>query len=266
MPTARAAAPKATSGKSPKPAVKPMTLAEVMAELEAAGSAQTRKTYARHGVTQAMFGVSFATLKTLYKRIKVDHPLALALWRTDNFDACNLAAKIVDPQRMSIAELDEWASTPTTQMCSSYVACVAAEGLHAERCLDNWLSSGNPTQIGHGWSLLGALAMVDPALDDAAFLPRLAEIEATIHAAANEHREAMNRTLISIGCRSPALRRAALATAKRVGKVIVDHGDTACKTPDAAIEIEKAWQYALSKGFDSPAAQERAREPLRTRC
>lgn len=57
-----------------------MTLAEAMHELEKAGSARTRKTYTRHGVCEPMFGVSFATLKALMKRINVDHELALALW------------------------------------------------------------------------------------------------------------------------------------------------------------------------------------------
>jgi hypothetical protein len=48
--------------------------------------------------------------------------------------------------------------------------------------------------------------------------------------------------------------------------VTVDHGDTACKTPDAAEYIEKTWAHATAKGFESPAAQERSRESMRTRC
>ena len=85
-----------------------MSVADVMRELKKAGSAQTRKTYARHGALEPMFGVSFATLKTLMKRIDVDHELALALWDTRNFDARNLAVKIVDPARMTSADLDRW--------------------------------------------------------------------------------------------------------------------------------------------------------------
>src|SRR5688572_342769 len=68
-----------------------MSLAETMRALEQAGSAQTRKTYARHGAAEPMFGVSFATLKTLVKRIGVDHELALELWHTGNHDGCVLA-------------------------------------------------------------------------------------------------------------------------------------------------------------------------------
>jgi hypothetical protein len=73
-------------------------------------------------------------------------------------------------------------------------------------------------------------------------------------------------TVILIGSRNVALRKAATAAAKRIGKVDVDHGDTACKTPDAASYIEKTWTHSMSKGFDSPAAHERSREPQRLRC
>src|SRR5262245_52553297 len=81
-PTARA-----TAKSAGKPAAARMSLAEAMSALEKAGSAQTRKTYARHGVEGDMFGVSFATLKLLVKRIGVDHELAVALWATKNHDA-----------------------------------------------------------------------------------------------------------------------------------------------------------------------------------
>src|SRR5512134_1984220 len=89
---------------APKPKKAPaarMSLAEAMSALEKAGSAQTRKTYARHGAAEPMFGVSFAFLKTLVKRIGVDHELALALWGTKNHDARVLALKVADPAKVS---------------------------------------------------------------------------------------------------------------------------------------------------------------------
>jgi hypothetical protein len=113
--------------------------------------------------------------------------------------------------------------------------------------------------------VLAQLAMRDETLPDALFEKRLAEIERTIHAAPNWERYAMNQAVICIGCRSPGLRKAATAAAKRIGKVDVDHGDTSCGTPDAAAYIDKCWERSKAK-FDSPAAQERARESGRTRC
>ena len=251
---------------STKPPAARLTLDEAMSALEAAGSEQTRKTYARHGVEIPMFGVSFAALKTLTKRIKVDHELALALWKTGNFDARNLAVKVVDPTRLTKADLDRWSKDPTARMCSSYVAYVAAEGPHAHACVGPWLSAKLENQRTIGWKLVGALAMLDETLDDAWFMPHLAAIERDIGTAPNREREAMNQTVIAIGCRTPTLRKAATAAATRIGTVDIDHGDTACKTPDAVASISKAWGYAAAKKATSPAAQERARESMRTRC
>lgn len=256
----------ARAPKSEKPSAPRMSRAEAMAALEKAGSAQTRKTYARHGAREPMFGVSFATLKTLMKRIRVDHELALALWDTGNLDARNLAVKVVDPARMSPADLDRWAQTPCIRMCIGYVAHVAAEGPHARAKADQWLAASDEAQTCVAWSLVGAMAMRDETTPNAWFAERLAEIEKTIHTAPNARREAMNQAVIAIGCRSSSLHKSATAAAKRIGKVEVDHGDTACKTPDAAQTIDKSWTYATSKGFASPAAQERTRESMRTRC
>lgn len=253
----------AKSAKTPAPR---MTLAEVMTALEQAGSAQTRKTYLRHGAPEPMFGVSFATLKTLMKRIRVDHELACALWETANFDARNLAVKIVDPALMSAADLDRWAREPGANMCASYVAYIAAEGPHGRTRADQWLTSSNPNECCMGWTLVAAQAMRDTATSDGWFAERLKEIERSIHTAPNAQRYAMNNALIAIGCHSTALRQDATSTAKRIGKVEVDHGDTACKTADAAQSIDKAWTHSTSKGFASPAAHERTRESMRTRC
>lgn len=258
---------KKTAAAPPKTAAPRMTLAQAMAALEKAGSAQTRKTYARHGATGPMFGVSFAVLKDLTKRIGVDHDLALALWDTGNLDARNLAAKVVDPARMTSADLDRWARESTaSRTWGGYVGMVAAEGPHARKKAERWLAAKDENVRCAGWSLVGHLAQRDEEAADSFFEALLAKIERAIAAAPNLERAGMNAALISIGCRSAALRKAATAAAKRVGAVEIDHGDTSCKTPDAAATIEKTWTYASSKGYESPAALERTRETPRRRC
>ena len=243
-----------------------MTLDEAMRALEKAGSAQGRKTYLRHGAQEPLFGTSFAAIKTLVKRIGVDHDLARALWDTGNFDARNLAMKVADPARATPKELDRWAGIPRARMWDGYVAMLASEGPHARAMADRWLGADGGPSRGAGWALVGQMALRDEGTPDAWFAGHLARIEKTIHASPNAERYAMNGALIAIGGRSPALRKSALAAAKRIGPVEVDHGDTDCKTPDAAGYIEKTWAYSDSKGFRSPAEQERAREAPRTRC
>ena len=249
-----------------KPVATRMSVTEVMSALEKAGTEQARKTYARHGAKGPMFGVSFADLKSLVKRIKVDHDLAMALWATGNFDARVLAVKVADPLLMSPKELDRWASEDTARLCHTYVAELAAEGPHGKLRAEAWLASKSETQRCVGWLLVGALAKRDQTIPAAWFVGRIATIEKAIHKAPNAEREAMNNALISLGCRDSAARKTAVTAAKRIGPVSVDHGDTACKTPSAAEYIEKAWLASTAKGFESPAAQERSREPMRTRC
>lgn len=243
-----------------------LSLDHVMQVLEQAGSEQTRKTYRRHGAPEPMFGVSFATLKTLLKQIGVDHELALALWETGNFDARNLALKVADPAHMDVAALDRWARSGATRTCKDYVAALAGESGNGWACADAWLRDADATVRALGWSMVGVLAMADPEAGDERFLEWLAQIEAGIHIVSNAEREAMNLALISMGARSVALREATCAAARRIGTVHVDHGDTACKTPDAASYIDKAWTHSLAKGFASPAEHERSREPMRLRC
>jgi hypothetical protein len=244
-----------------------VTLAEALAELEAAGTEQARKTYRRHGAEEPMFGVSFATLKGLMKRIDVDHELALALWETGNFDARNLAMKIVDSSRLDTSALDRWAREASAALsCGDYAAALPAEGPLGVEKADAWRRSPDSGLRRAAWPLISQLALRDERTPDVYFEGVLDEIVANIHAAPNGLRSGMNRAVIAIGCRSPRLRELALAAADRIGVVEVDHGDTACETPDARAAIEKAWAYAASKTFASPAAQERGRDLPRRRC
>jgi 3-methyladenine DNA glycosylase AlkD len=64
--------------------------------LEALGTEQARKTYKRHGIEGDVFGVSYANLEILRKKIKVDHDLAQKLWASGNHDARILATMFAD--------------------------------------------------------------------------------------------------------------------------------------------------------------------------
>ena len=106
--------------------------------------------------------------------------------------------------------------------------------------MDQW-SAARGEWIGRaGWLLLARLAMHDPELTDEDLKKKLVVIEREIHTRKNRTRDAMNSALIAIGLRNPSLKAAALAAAKKIGTVEVDHGETSCKTPDAAEYIARA--------------------------
>jgi len=52
-----------------------MTSKQLLKELESLGTAQNRKVYKRHGVGDNMYGLSFANLKAMAKKVKSDKNL-----------------------------------------------------------------------------------------------------------------------------------------------------------------------------------------------
>jgi 3-methyladenine DNA glycosylase AlkD len=220
-----------------------MTFEETMGELERLGTEQNRKTYGRHGAPQPLFGVSFADIGKLTKRIKRDQALAEALWATGNTDARTLATTIADPAAFTPAKLDAWLGELRYYgLIDALVKDIAAPRGDARAMMDRWTASEDEWIGRAGWTLLGQIAADEAsALPDAVFEERLATIEARIHGAKNRTRQAMNLALISIGGRNERLRKLAVAAAKRLGPIEVDHGDTSCKTFEAIPYIEKMW-------------------------
>jgi 3-methyladenine DNA glycosylase AlkD len=215
-----------------------MELDDVMKALEAAGTAQNRKVYPRHGVTAPLFGVSYAELGKLHKRIKVDHDLAVQLWATQNHDARVLAMKIADPALVSAKQADQWMRDVDNYIVSEALAGVVAAAPCGPGRAVAWRDRKGEWPAATGWAVTANLVGRDGVLTDRDCRTLLTQIEQEIHTRPNRVRHAMNLTLITIGAR-PSMRTAALRSAGRVGSVDVDHGQTGCVTPAAAPYIEK---------------------------
>lgn len=210
----------------------------VMQALEAAGTEQTRTIYRRHGAGECL-GVSSATLGDLKKKIKKDHPLAERLWATGLAEARVLATMVADPAVVSPALLDAWVQG-STNFLAGYLADLAGRTGHAKGAIARWTTSDEEFVGKAGWMLVARVAMDDPKLTDEEAEALLARIEAEIGAAPNMVKDAMNNAMIALGIRNERLEGAAIATARRIGKIVVDHGETSCKTPDAEPYILKA--------------------------
>ncbi len=217
-----------------------MSYRQVMDELKAAGTAQNRKIYARHGVEGEMFGVSYANLGKMAKRLKTDQPLAERLWASGNHDARLLAAMIADPDAIRSSTLDAWARDLGNYPLTDAFAGLVAKTPFAESKLRRWTRARNEFVGQAGWTLVAILAMKADGLDDSYFERLLPEIEKKIGGAENRTRYAMNNALMAIGIRSSRLEKKAIAAARRIGPVEVDHGETSCKTPDAEPYILRA--------------------------
>ncbi|MDQ3023158.1 MAG: DNA alkylation repair protein [bacterium] len=221
-----------------------MTYAEVMAELKALGTEQNRKVYARHGDPRygdvKCFGVSFANIYKIQKRIKRDHDLALKLWDSGWFEARALAYLIADPAQGDAALLTRLAENIHDYGDADAFGGYAVQCAAGPKLALKWLKDKREYVQRCGWNTFGAsLKAGNDGLSTAQLEKIIADIEMRIHKAPNRAREGMNYALIAIGGYRADARKQALDAAGRIGKVEVDHGETGCKTRDATEYINK---------------------------
>jgi 3-methyladenine DNA glycosylase AlkD len=215
-----------------------MNVQEALDTLKSLGTEQNRKIYRRHGAREDVYGVSYAHFKDLKKKIKVDHELAEGLWKSGNHDARILATMIADPKRLDRDALDSWVRGLTGYPESDAFGDLAARSPAGREALERYTRSDEEWTAAAGWRGLTHLAM-NGGLTDEECERLLARIEREIHSERNRVRYEMNNLVIAIGSRNPDLQAKAIAAAKRIGKVEVDHGETGCKTPDAVGYIRK---------------------------
>lgn len=218
-----------------------MNAQEILATLEKLGKPQTAAIYKRHGAGDNVFGVLTSEIAKLQKKIKVDHALAMELWKTGNAEARVLALQVSDPKKLTRTDADGLVEDGPVRFVGCYLSGLLARSPIAEETMRAWMSSPDELIREMGYGILGARLKDDPdSVSDADAEKVLATIEKEIHRSPNWARYAMNVALISIGVYKPALRDKAIEAARRIGKVEVDHGETSCKTPDAVPYIEKA--------------------------
>lgn len=219
-----------------------MTAAEVLARLQKFGSAQTKKTFLRHGAREPFYGVKIADLKTLQKTIKTDHALALELYATGNSDAMYLAGLIADPKAFTADDLRTWVRGAYWSMLSGYtVPWAASESRFGRELALEWMDDDSEMVANAGWSTYSSLVSITPDadLDRTEIEKLLGRVREGIAAAPNRVKYAMNGFVIAVGSYVAPLTAKARVTAKAVGAVEVDMGDTWCTVPDALESIAK---------------------------
>ena len=215
-----------------------MLLAEVIAQLEAAGSEQTRKTYARHGIRGECFGVSYAILGQLRKKIKVDDSLALELWASGIHDARILACMVMDSTKLTRERIDSMVDVIDNYALAGELGDLIARSPLLMEVHNTWRFDAGEWRSAIGWRMVSAIAAKgDVSLDVGHAY--LAEIEAGVASAPNRTCLAMNSALIALGGYNPCLYEDVVACSVRIGPIQVDHGDTGCKTPDPVVYMQK---------------------------
>ncbi len=220
-----------------------MTLQQVMSELEAKGSESYKRTMLRHGAKEPFFGVKISDMKILLKKIKGDQALGLELYATGNGDAQYLAGMVVDGKKLTTAQIENWAKTACWSMISgNTVPWVAAEHPEGVAIALKWIDSPKASIADAGWKTLCGLVatLPDEQLPVKQLSALLDRVVKTMPSAHNDIRYAMNSFVIACGTYVAALGDKAIATARKLGPVEIDMGDTSCKVPEAESYIIKS--------------------------
>ena len=77
-----------------------MTLKETLKQLESLGDEKMRAYNIKGGGGDNQFGVPLGDIRVLAKKIKTNHELAMALWKTGNIDAQFLATLLIKPKNL----------------------------------------------------------------------------------------------------------------------------------------------------------------------
>ena len=154
---------------------------------------------------------------------------------------------VANPKTVPPETLQSWVqSISYYALADVFVQQLVSKCPHRDALMLRWLEAPGEYVAQAGWDLV-ASKTTDKSVRDEFFKPYLQRIEREIQAERNRVRHAMDGALIAIGMRSENLRVQAVAATRRIGPVIVDHGETGCKTPSAEQYIAKAEGYRRRK-------------------
>ncbi len=199
-----------------------MTAEEILTTFKTLGKPQTAAIYKRYLSGDNVCGVLTSEIAKLQKKIKVDHALAMDLWKTGNAEARILALQVADPAKLTRADADGLLKDGPVRFVGCYLAGLLGRSPIAEKTMRAWMKSRDESAREMGYGILRARLENDPESVTYADAEKfLATIEKEIHRSPNWARYAMNVALMSIGVFKPALRQKAIQAARRIGLSLI---------------------------------------------
>jgi 3-methyladenine DNA glycosylase AlkD len=195
-----------------------MNTKEILALLATKGDEARRKHNIKAGAPDNQFGVKLGDLRTIAKKLKTDHKLALELWATGNVEAQLIATLIIKPASLSADEVDKLTrSTTCAQVADWLNSYVVAEHPEKESLREKWMKPKEKDRWAAraGWHFTASRVNKGAeGLDLTALLDR---IEKEMPKAAPEVQWTMNNTLAAIGIHDAKLRKRAVAIGEKIG-------------------------------------------------
>lgn len=214
-----------------------MTFQDTLKKLRALGDEKVRARNTKNGAGKKQFGVKHGDIRTLAKKIKGDHKLAMALWKTGNIDAQYLAILLMKPKDLTAKDVDGLVRSGKFAWVADWlINYIVKQHADKEALRQRWMTDQHLWAARAGWSLTAERVAKSPdGLDLPALLDR---IEAVMGTADPIVQWTMNSTLAEIGIRSARLRKRAIAIGEALGVYRDYQVSKGCTSPFAPIWID----------------------------
>lgn len=199
-----------------KPAV---SASQATARLKALADRATREGMSRYGIpSDGAFGVPVGKIRAYAKELGTQHDLALALWKTGQYESRMLACFIADPARVTPALMDAWVKTfDNWAVCDTACFHLFDRTPHAFAKVKKWAARRDEFVRRAAFALLASVALHDKKAPDEPFLAALPLIERAASDERNFVKKGVSWALRGIGKRrSDPLHAAALELATRL--------------------------------------------------
>jgi 3-methyladenine DNA glycosylase AlkD len=161
-------------------------------------------------------GLAMPVLRTLARAHRRDHALALELWASGIHDARLLATLVENPPQITRAQMEQWVRAADNWALTDALAFLFDRTEFAEEKALAWSERKGEFVKRAGFATMAGMAIHRTELPDDVFRRFLPVIAREATDERNFVKKAVNWALRQIGKRNPALRRAAIAEAKRL--------------------------------------------------
>lgn len=215
-----------------------MTCAEVLRLLKSKRNPRNIAGMARFGISpKNTLGVPMPYLRVLGRKIRMDHPLALSLWRSRFHEARILASLVGDPSRLAPAQAYGWVrQIDSWDVCDQLCLNLLRRTPFAWKKAREWSRKKETFVKRAGFVLMATLAVHDKKSSDASFRGLFPLLLAGARDERNFVRKAVNWAVRQTGKRNRALNRDCVALSRRIYRL----GNPAARwiASDAIRELE----------------------------
>ena len=193
---------------------------EILRQLQSLANPANVAGMSRFGIRpKKVYGIAMPDLKRMARQIGKDHGLAQKLWRTGIHEARILASMIAAPGIITERQMERWIKDlDSWAVCDACCLNLFAKIELAYSKASEWSFREREFEKRAGFALMASLAVHDKYALDSQFLKFLSCIHRDSRDERNFVRKAVNWALRQIGKRNLKLNRAAIRTAKIIGR------------------------------------------------